>query len=81
MRSVLIFSQTGCFLPLLFLINLIFGWMFFKPLTWLGIEGIILLLILINSFLLVRKISSLTKTRSNVIDIEGEVVEEKKKLN
>jgi hypothetical protein len=81
MRSVLIFSQTGCFLPLLFLINLIFGWMFFKPLTWLAIEGVILLLILINSLLLVRRISSLTKTKSNVIDIEGEVVEEKKKLN
>ena len=55
--------------------------MFFKPLTWLAIEGVILLLILINSLLLVRKISSLTKTKSNVIDIEGEVVEEKKKLN
>ena len=80
MRSVLIFSQTGCFLPLIFLINLIFGWMFFKPLTWLAIEGVILLLILINSLLLVRKISSLTKTKSNVIDIEGEVIEEKKKL-
>ena len=80
MRSVLVFSQTGCFLPLLFLFNLIFGWMFFKPLTWLAIEGVILLLILINSLLLVRKISSLTKTKSNVIDIEGEVIEEKKKL-
>ena len=80
MRSVLIFSQTGCFLPLIFLINLIFGWMFFKPLTWLAIEGVILSLILINSLLLVRKISSLTKTKSNVIDIEGEVIEEKKKL-
>ena len=80
MRSVLIFSQTGCFLPLIFLINLIFGWMFFKPLTWFAIEGVILLLILINSLLLVRKISSLTKTKSNVIDIEGEVIEEKKKL-
>jgi len=80
MKSVLIFSQTGCFLPMLFLFNLIFGWIFFKPLTWLAIEGIILLLILINSLLLVKRISSLAKTKSNVIDVEGEVVEEKKKI-
>ncbi|MFA5275623.1 MAG: hypothetical protein WC417_01860 [Candidatus Omnitrophota bacterium] len=80
MKSIFFMSQTGCFLPLLFLFNLFFGWMFFKPLTWLAIEGIILLLILINALILVRKVSSLQKKHSNVIDVEGEVIEEKKKI-
>jgi hypothetical protein len=80
MKSVVFFSQSGCLLPLLILWNLFFGWMFFKPLIWLAIEGILVLLFTLNSYILARRISSFTAKRSNVIDVEGEVVEEKRKL-
>ena len=71
----------GCLLPMLFLFNLFFGWMFFKPGAWLTIEGAIILLFMINSLILVKKVSSFTKKGSNIIDVEGEVIEEGKPLN
>jgi len=79
MKSVFFIGSSGCLLPLLILINLFFGWMFFKPATWLLIEGILILLFILNSYILIRRVSSFTK-RSNVVDVEGEVVEERQKL-
>jgi len=70
-----VISQTGCLLPILILFNLFFGWMFLKPLTWLAVEGILIILFILNSYILARRISSYSAKRSNVIDVEGEVLE------
>lgn len=79
-KSVLLISQTGCLLPLLILLNLFFGWMFFKPLVWLSIEGILILLFMLNSYILARRISSFLAKGNKVVDVEGEVVDDKNKL-
>ena len=79
-KSIFFASRTGCLLPFLIVFNLLFGWMFFKLLAWLLIEGILILLFILNARIAVRKIFSSSSKRSNVIDIEGEVVEEKRKL-
>ncbi|MDD4899572.1 MAG: hypothetical protein PHT31_05955 [Candidatus Omnitrophica bacterium] len=80
-KSFVFFSQTGCFLPFLIIFNLFFGWLFLRPLYWLGLEGVLILLFLLNAAIFSRKLSSLTKDkrRKGAIDIEGEVVEEKEK--
>lgn len=74
-------SQTGCILPFLILFNLLFGWMFLKLQVWLLVGGALILLFILNARMMMRKIfSSSASKRDNVIDIEGQVVEEKKKL-
>jgi len=80
MKSIIYFSQSGCLLPLLIIFNLFFGWIFLKPLTWIAAEGILVLLFFINSFFLARSILKPTKKRSGVIDVEGQILEEKLKL-
>lgn len=77
-KSFLLVSQTGCLLPMLMILNLFFGWIFFKPLIWLFTEGALILLFIINSYVLIKKVSSLSARRSDVIDVEGQVVEEDK---
>jgi len=79
-KSLFFVSRTGCLLPFLILFNLLFGWMFFKLLAWLLIEGVLILLFILNARMAMRKIFSSSSKRSNVIDVEGEVVEEKRKL-
>jgi len=81
MKSIVFMSQAGCLIPLLMMGNLLFGWMFFKPLTWLAIEGILIALFLVNAAFFSRRIASGVSRRSNVIDVEGEIVEERKKLH
>ena len=80
MNSIFFISQTGCFLPFLILFNLFLGWLFFKPLTWLAIEGFLIILFLFNSYILARRISVASRKNRKVIDIEGEIVEERDKL-
>jgi len=79
MSSLLFVSQAGCLLPILILLNLFLGLLFFRPLTWLAIEGVLVLLFMLNSYILARSISSSSQRNSKVIDIEGEVVEDKHK--
>jgi len=81
MKSFVFFSKTGCLLPLLIFLNLFFGWLFFEPHYWLGIEGVLVLLFVLNALILTRKITSSLKTKKTkgVIDVEGGVVEEKRK--
>jgi hypothetical protein len=55
-KSFFFVTQTGYLLPLLILLNLFFGWMFFKPLHWLLIEGIMVLLFILNVRIMMRKI-------------------------
>lgn len=75
-KSFLFVSQTGCLLPMLIVLNLFFGWIFFKPLIWLFTEGALILLFIINSYVLIKKVSSLSTRRSDAIDVESQVVEE-----
>ncbi len=81
MKSVFFISQTGCLLPVLILFNLFFGWLFFPPFFWLSLEGILILLFFINSYILIRRVSSMASKaspkRSGVIDVEGEIMEDK----
>lgn len=79
-QSIFFVQQTGCLLPFLIVFNLFFGWMFFRPLPWLLIEVVLVLLFILNVRMMIRKIFSSTAEHGNVIDTEGEVVEEKKKL-
>jgi|EPASupsiteSAE347_1022098.scaffolds.fasta_scaffold03047_4 hypothetical protein len=66
---------SGCFLPFLIIFNLLFGKLFFKTSLWLAIEGVLLLLFLINSYLSLRRMhtSANHNRRRDVIDIEGRV--------
>lgn len=77
-------SRNGCFLPIIILFNLFFGWMFLPAHTWLFIEGILIILFFINSYIFLRRLSSIPLRRATkgdeVIDVEGEIVEEKQKL-
>lgn len=78
MKSAFFFSQTGCLLPLLILGNLFFGWIFLGALHWLLLEVILVSFFIINSYILTRKIISGSRKADNVIDVKGEVIEEKK---
>jgi len=67
---------SGCLLPFLIVFNLLFGKLFFKTSLWLAIEGGLLLLFLINSYLGLRRIHSpggRHSRRRDVIDVEGTV--------
>ncbi len=80
LRSFVFFSGSGCLLPALIIFNLLFGWIFLKPKLWLITEAILVLFSIINGFIITRKIiSSPSKKRDDVIDVKGEVVEERHK--
>ncbi|MBL7151123.1 MAG: hypothetical protein ISS89_00855 [Candidatus Omnitrophica bacterium] len=73
--SFVFFGQSGCLLALAIAFNLIFGWLLLPPLAWLSLEGILILLFVINAKILMRKISSLScppGRRDEVIDVESE---------
>lgn len=78
--SFVFFSSSGCILPALIIANLLFGWMFFKPTEWLIISGALLLAFLINAYIFTRRVVSGVSGRDKIIDVEGEVVEEHKRL-
>ena len=75
-----LFYKGGCFLPFLIIFNLIFGLLFFPVRTWLAIEGILILLFVVFSYFFSKRILNSVKRNDNVIDVEGEVVEDSKKL-
>jgi len=79
-KSFIFFSHAGCLLPMLIFFNLFVGWIFFKPMLWLLIEAILILLFVFNSFILTKKIISKSYKHDDVIDVEGEVIEDKHKL-
>jgi len=77
------FGCSGCLLPLLILFNLFFGWIFIHSfLLWLMIQTGLVLLFLFNSYLVIKHFSGspANKGKESAIDVEAEVVEEKKKL-
>ncbi len=67
---------NGCFIPLLIILNLFFGKLFFSTQEWLAIEGILLVLLLLTSYISLRRFSSASRRdrQKNVIDVEGKVV-------
>jgi len=78
LRSFVFFSGSGCLLPALIIFNLSLGWIFLKPKLWLITEAILILLFIINSFIITRKIiSTSSKKRNDVIDVKGEVLEDR----
>jgi len=79
-KSLFFVTQTGCLLPFLIVLNLLFGWMFLKPLHWLLVEGIMISLFIINVRIAATKIYPPRPKQGNVIDVEGKVVEEKKEI-
>lgn len=100
MPQIIWSGQTGCLLPLLIILNLLFGRVLFNSTyLWLGIEAALILIFIIKIHIFMRKIlqqfgpegrglGSGTQSHrqqggphGRVIDVEGEVVEEKKKLN
>jgi uncharacterized membrane protein len=80
LRSFVFFSGSGCLLPSLIIFNLLFGWIFLKPKPWLIIEAILLLLFIINGYNIRRKIISTSSKRDDIIDVKGEVVEDRHHL-
>jgi len=62
-------------LPLMIILNLFFGLLFFKPATWFLVGGILVLLFMINSYLLVKKMKNLSTKKGKIIDIEARVLE------
>ncbi len=75
-----IFYNNGCFLPFLIIFNLFFGRLFFSLRLWLAIEGVLIIFFIILSYLSGKRIMKSFQKRNNVIDIEGEVIEDKEKL-
>jgi len=68
-------SQTGCLLPLLIILNLFFGWIFFKPAVWLLVGAVLILLFVVNSYFIIRMIIKPPQKKGGIIDIEADVVE------
>jgi len=76
----MLFNSTGCLLPFLIVFNLFFGRILFKTSLWLLIEAVLVLLFLLSSMITVRRIISTvgSKGRKDAIDVQGQVVDEKK---
>jgi len=88
-------GSSGCLLPFLIILNLFFGKLIFNSTRlWLGVEAILILLFILKINLIARKVGQLGrdlasdkksrgqsyKPQGRVIDVEGHVVEDKKKL-
>ena len=82
-RSVVLLGYSGCLIPILLALNSLFGWMFLSFKYWLLGEAVLLLLLFLNSLVFTRKAfsGSRRQQRSNIIDVEGEVVDEEKPNN
>jgi len=81
MGSFVFLSQAGCLLPFLIFFNFFFGWIFLRPIHWLFLELVLIVLFLLNSYITARTIvRSSSGKRRGTIDVEGEVVEDKPKL-
>ena len=82
-------GSSGCLLPMLIVFNLFFGRVIFNSTAlWLGVEAVLILLFMLKVNIMASKLRNQLwpegrshKPRGKVIDVEGEVVEEKKKLN
>ena len=84
-------GQSGCLLPILIMLNLFFGKDIFNSTRlWLTVEAVLVLLFIIKIHVFTRKISEQFRSvggnnrnynsQDRVVDIQGQVVEEEKKL-
>ncbi|MDD5120776.1 MAG: hypothetical protein PHR84_05650 [Candidatus Omnitrophica bacterium] len=74
-------GNFGCLLPFLIIFNLFFGrFIFDSTFKWLGFEVLLILIFILRIKILARKINRQCKPKHNVIDVQGHVVEEDKKL-
>ncbi|TAM37957.1 hypothetical protein EPN54_04700 [bacterium] len=84
MPQVVWLGQSGCLLPMFIIFNLFFGRLFIHSTAiWLGIEGLLILIFILQMHFFLRKIGSQINRpqgRSEIIDVEGKVVEERDKL-
>jgi len=78
-KSVVVFSNAGCFLPFLIIFNLLFGWIFFKPIIWLFQEAILILLFMVHSYILLKRNFASPLRRSDAIDVKAQVLDEEKR--
>jgi hypothetical protein len=78
--SVVFLSHSGCLLPFLLFFNFFFGWLFLKPFIWLGVEAGLVILLILNSYILAKKLFNYGPgtNRGKVIDTEAEVVEDQR---
>lgn len=77
----MVIRSNGCLLPSLIVLNLFFGRIFFSVKHWLIIEGVLILLFMLSAYIFTRRFfSDSTPKRRNVVDIEGEVVQEREAL-
>jgi len=79
-KSFFLISHAGCFLPLLIMLNLLFGWLLFGFFHWLLIGLGLIILFILTSVIFAKKIFSSVSQDPGVIDIEGRVVEDKERL-
>lgn len=76
-KQFVLFSQAGCLLPGLLLVNFVFGWIFLKPLLWITVGLVLLLMFILNLIVTARKVMSFVNTKEDsVIDVEAQVVDE-----
>ncbi len=80
-RKIILLGRMGCLLPFLIIFNLFFGWMFFGFLLWALIEIVLILVFILVSLLTAKKVFRQEQQKDNVIDIEAEVLDDKKRLN
>ena len=75
-------SSSGCLLPFLIVFNLFFGKLIFSSTRlWLTIEAVLVLVFILKVNIFLRKLTQPSnKSRGNVIDISGQVVDEKSQI-
>ena len=75
-------GNSGCLLPFLIVFNLFFGKLVFSSLRlWLTIEAVLVLIFILKVNIFLRKLTQPSgKPRGKVIDISGQVVDEKSQI-
>ncbi len=79
MKKTFILAHTGCLLPLLIILNFIFGWMFLALGYWLLVEAVLVLIFILSSYIMARRLFRGPQRDEGVIDVEGEIVEDKER--
>jgi uncharacterized membrane protein len=76
--ATVVITQSGCFLPLLFLGNLFLGWIFLRPIYWLGLQLILTMLLVVLSHFARRQAAvHAGRKGERAIDVQGEVLKER----
>lgn len=84
-------GSSGCLLPFLIIFNLLFGrFIFDSALVWLGVGILLILMFMLKIRMFARKISRKFTDfsqesqsygpKGKIIDVQGQVIEEDKKL-